>query len=70
MPKTIHDLQSAGIKIWMLTGDKLETAENIGESCQLLRPETEMVRYRLARTNHVHEFCSEKNVKVTQEHVR
>lgn len=33
VPKTIYDLQHAGIKIWMLTGDKLETAENIGESC-------------------------------------
>jgi P-type E1-E2 ATPase len=36
VPATIHDLQDAGIKIWMLTGDKLETAENIGYSCKLL----------------------------------
>ena len=36
VPSTIHDLQDAGIKIWMLTGDKLETAENIGFSCKLL----------------------------------
>ena len=36
VPETIHSLQDAGIKIWMLTGDKLETAENIGESCKLL----------------------------------
>ena len=27
VPSTIHSLQAAGIKIWMLTGDKLETAE-------------------------------------------
>ncbi len=33
VPATIHDLQAGGIKIWMLTGDKLETAENIGYSC-------------------------------------
>lgn len=26
----------AGIKIWVLTGDKQETAINIGYSCQLL----------------------------------
>ena len=25
------------IKVWMLTGDKLETAENIGKSCQLVQ---------------------------------
>ena len=28
VPKTIDDLQNAGIKIWMLTGDKLKTAES------------------------------------------
>lgn len=26
----------AGIKIWVLTGDKQETAVNIGNSCQLI----------------------------------
>ena len=25
------------IKVWMLTGDKLETAENIGYSCRLIQ---------------------------------
>ena len=39
VPQTIAQLQQAGIKIWMLTGDKLETAENIGESCKLLKKE-------------------------------
>jgi P-type E1-E2 ATPase len=36
VPATIKDLQQAGIKIWMLTGDKFETAENIACSCQLV----------------------------------
>jgi len=36
VPETIFDLQRAGIKIWMLTGDKFETAENIGFSCHLI----------------------------------
>ena len=39
VPETIADLQEAGIRIWMLTGDKLETAENIGYSCHLLTPD-------------------------------
>lgn len=30
---TLKDLRAAGIKIWVLTGDKLETAVNISESC-------------------------------------
>ena len=33
---TIHKLKEAGIKVWVLTGDKVETAINIGYSCQLL----------------------------------
>lgn len=33
---TISTLLNAGIKVWMLTGDKQETAINIGLSCQLL----------------------------------
>lgn len=27
----------ANIKVWMLTGDKLETAENIAKSCRLIQ---------------------------------
>ncbi len=37
--QTISNLQNAGIKIWVLTGDKQETAINIGYSCQLLSDE-------------------------------
>lgn len=37
VPETIASIASAGIKIWVLTGDKEETAVNIGRSCRLLR---------------------------------
>ncbi|PAA84037.1 hypothetical protein BOX15_Mlig007786g1 [Macrostomum lignano] len=37
VPATINDLLLAGIRIWVLTGDKLETAINIGYSCRLLQ---------------------------------
>mmetsp|Transcript_3683 Transcript_3683/g.9267 ORF Transcript_3683/g.9267 Transcript_3683/m.9267 type:complete len:1125 (-) Transcript_3683:205-3579(-) len=37
VPDAIATLAKAGIKIWVLTGDKQETAENIGFACQLLR---------------------------------
>lgn len=33
---TIKTLRNAGIKVWVLTGDKIETAINIGYSCKLL----------------------------------
>ena len=36
VPATIANLGRAGIKLWVLTGDKMETAINIGYSCNLL----------------------------------
>uniref|UniRef100_A0A4W5MM37 Phospholipid-transporting ATPase n=1 Tax=Hucho hucho TaxID=62062 RepID=A0A4W5MM37_9TELE len=39
VPQTIEQLSKADIKIWVLTGDKQETAENIGYSCNMLRDE-------------------------------
>lgn len=36
VPDTIHTLQMAGIKVWVLTGDRQETAINIGMSCRLI----------------------------------
>ncbi|KAL6996307.1 putative phospholipid-transporting ATPase 4, variant 2 [Sarracenia purpurea var. burkii] len=37
VPQCIDKLAQAGLKIWVLTGDKLETAINIGYACSLLR---------------------------------
>ncbi|KAJ3021203.1 UNVERIFIED_CONTAM: hypothetical protein HDU68_009759, partial [Siphonaria sp. JEL0065] len=39
VPDTIHTLATAGIKLWVLTGDRQETAINIGFSCKLLTEE-------------------------------
>ena len=36
VPETILQLKKAGIKVWVLTGDKIETAKTIGFSCALL----------------------------------
>lgn len=36
VPETISTLQTAGIKVWVLTGDRQETAVNIGMSCKLI----------------------------------
>ncbi|PAV57743.1 hypothetical protein WR25_07383 [Diploscapter pachys] len=35
VPETIHSLRAAGIKVWLLTGDKVETAVNIAYSSRL-----------------------------------
>ncbi|KAL0969642.1 hypothetical protein UPYG_G00230200 [Umbra pygmaea] len=37
VPETIEALQKAGVKVWVLTGDKQETAINIACACKLLR---------------------------------
>nr|CAD7607049.1 unnamed protein product [Timema genevievae] len=39
VPQAIANLAMADIKMWVLTGDKQETAINIGYSCQLLTDE-------------------------------
>lgn len=49
VPDTIANLASAGIKIWVLTGDKEETAINIGFACQLLTNEMRMIIINSAR---------------------
>lgn len=33
----------AGIKIWLLTGDKMETAFIIARSCRLINPDTTVI---------------------------
>ncbi|KAL1915087.1 uncharacterized protein VTP21DRAFT_7568 [Calcarisporiella thermophila] len=43
VPETIEHLSQAGIKIWVLTGDKMETAINIGFACNLLRKDMRLV---------------------------
>uniref|UniRef100_A0A3B4XKN7 Phospholipid-transporting ATPase n=1 Tax=Seriola lalandi dorsalis TaxID=1841481 RepID=A0A3B4XKN7_SERLL len=43
VPETIEALQRAGIKVWVLTGDKQETAINIAYACKLLRPNDQLL---------------------------
>ncbi|KAM9341246.1 phospholipid-transporting ATPase VD [Symphorus nematophorus] len=43
VPETIEALQRAGIKVWVLTGDKMETAINIAYACKLLRPSDQLL---------------------------
>ena len=50
VPETIRDLRLADIKIWMLTGDKMDTAENIAKSCNLINDEIYLFR-----------LCGDKN---------
>ncbi|XP_063746749.1 phospholipid-transporting ATPase IK [Eleginops maclovinus] len=49
VPETIALLQQAGLKVWVLTGDKKETAVNIGYSCKLLDPDTRLLEWQELR---------------------
>lgn len=47
VPDTISLLADAGIKLWVLTGDKVETAINIGYSCNLLNNDMELIVFNI-----------------------
>jgi phospholipid-transporting ATPase len=44
VPEAIALLMSAGIRVWVLTGDKEETAIEIGKSCNLLQSHMETIK--------------------------
>ncbi|MBA0840335.1 hypothetical protein Goarm_002924, partial [Gossypium armourianum] len=49
VPECIDKLAQAGLKIWLLTGDKRETAINIGFACSLLRQDMKQFHLSLSR---------------------
>lgn len=70
VPDAISILADAGIKLWVLTGDKVETAINIGFSCNLLGNDMELLLLKTKlspeeiRANNVtnYESLSESNL--------
>lgn len=44
--QSIQEFIDAGINVWMLTGDKLDTAESIGYSCKLFNDDTEVFKIK------------------------
>jgi phospholipid-translocating P-type ATPase (flippase) len=47
VPQTIADLATAGVKLWVLTGDKITTAIEIAKSCRLLTAGMEQLHVNL-----------------------
>jgi magnesium-transporting ATPase (P-type) len=45
VPETINSLKMADIRIWVLTGDKMDTVENIGISCNLCLMKKKCLKY-------------------------
>ena len=61
VPEAILHIRKAGIKLWILTGDKIETAVNIGYSCGLL--DAKLNQYIVDATNKADIF---KQIAVAQ----
>ena len=57
----IEQFRLAGIKVWMLTGDKFETAKNIGASCKLIQKDD--VIYELRNKQDAARVCSMEGIR-------
>lgn len=57
-------MRKAGVKVWMLTGDKLETAKNIGYSCRLLTDD--MVIFQAQGSKEAEKLFTEELVRNNQ----
>jgi phospholipid-transporting ATPase len=59
----IAHMRTAGVKVWVLTGDKIETAINIGFACRLLDTEMEVFVIDKVSTADIYEqlklFCKQ-----------
>ncbi|PWN97017.1 putative P-type ATPase [Tilletiopsis washingtonensis] len=60
VPETIHHLQTAGIKVWVLTGDRQETAINIGLSCRLISESMNLVIVNELTSHDTHAFLAKR----------
>lgn len=67
VPDTIHTLQMAGIKVWVLTGDRQETAINIGLSCRLISESMNLVIVNEESALGTKEFISKRLSAITSQ---
>ena len=66
VPEAIQDFLRAGIKVWMITGDKLETAKNIGLAANLIDPDMEpKIDANNTMEQCVHEFNNSRLLEIT-----
>lgn len=70
VPGTIELLGKAGIKLWVLTGDKVETAINIGFSCNLLNNDMELITLKVVEDESGNtpgeQFVSQLDIELTE----
>uniref|UniRef100_H3AJ65 Phospholipid-transporting ATPase n=1 Tax=Latimeria chalumnae TaxID=7897 RepID=H3AJ65_LATCH len=73
--ETIEALQAAGMKVWVLTGDKMETAKSTCYACKLFQPNTELLELTTKvlgdknerKEEYLHELLKEYSNKTEQD---
>uniref|UniRef100_A0AAQ4QXV5 Phospholipid-transporting ATPase n=1 Tax=Gasterosteus aculeatus aculeatus TaxID=481459 RepID=A0AAQ4QXV5_GASAC len=73
--ETMEALQGAGIKVWVLTGDKMETAKSTCYACRLFQRSTELLELTVRtledggrkREERLHELLLEYHKKAVQD---
>jgi magnesium-transporting ATPase (P-type) len=64
VPDCLQALAAAGIKVWVLTGDKVETAISIAFSCRLFMDGMGLVEFREADFKEAEDLDAKKQVRV------
>jgi phospholipid-transporting ATPase len=64
VPDAIYTLMEAGIKMWVLTGDRQETAINIGYSCKLLTTDMNILLCNFDTHFELKEYLEQKLINV------
>ncbi|KAF0294687.1 Phospholipid-transporting ATPase 11C [Amphibalanus amphitrite] len=68
VPATLEIMRAAGIKVWVLTGDKVETAVNIATSCGHFKRGTTMLRVvRFRSLPELRQALAEHDLRTGQE---
>lgn len=65
VPESIQTLLKAGIKVWMITGDKQETAINIGYSTRLLTSSMNVIKLNYHNDQMLYSTLNNLNEKYT-----
>ncbi len=63
MGETIQKLIEADIRVWVLTGDKQETAIEIGKSCSLIAPS---MKVAILSSNNQSELLEKMENEITE----
>jgi magnesium-transporting ATPase (P-type) len=47
VPETIDKLRNAGIRVWVLTGDKRETVINVGKASKIIKENSKLIQFKI-----------------------